>query len=266
VILNFIKRSLSYLIRKFNLADLDGYIYERRMELAVQIDQKHNSTIQYGPFKGMLLSRGDWWGKIDRPSMIYGFYEQEVLESLTKDRGKFKTLIDVGAADGYYAIGGIISKTFEKSICYEIAEEGQNQIRKNAKLNNVSDKVEIRGEAKRNFHDDFSQEELSSSIILMDIEGVEFDLFAQREDFLKLKHSTLIIESHALYFDDGDIKQQNLISMAQEFFDVTELKTGLRDFSNFTDLRKYSDSDRWLMCSEGRGELMSWLRLDPKKN
>ena len=101
------------------------------MELAVQIDQKHNSTIQYGPFKGMLLSRGDWWGKIDRPSMIYGFYEQEVLESLTKDRGKFKTMIDVGAADEYYTIGGIISKTFEKSICYEIAKEGQKQIRKN---------------------------------------------------------------------------------------------------------------------------------------
>jgi hypothetical protein len=266
VILNFIKRSLSYLIRKFNLADLDSYIYERRMELAIQIDQKHNSTIQYGPFKGMLLSRGDWWGKIDRPSMIYGFYEQEVLESLTKEKGKFNTLIDVGAADGYYAIGGVISKTFKKSVCYEIAKEGQNQIRKNAQLNNVGENIEIRGEAKRNFYDDFSQEELSSSLILMDIEGCEFDIFSQRGDFEKLKHSTLIIESHALHFDDGDEKQQNLINLAQEFFDVTELKTGIRDFSNFSDLKKYSDSDRWLMCSEGRGELMSWFRLEPRKN
>ena len=88
----------------------------------------------------MILSQGDWWGKIDRPSMIYGFYEQEVLESLTSNKGKYKTLIDVGAADGYYAIGGIISGTFEKAICYEIAKEGQDQIKKNADLNKVSKK------------------------------------------------------------------------------------------------------------------------------
>ena len=266
MILNFIKRSLSYLIRRLNLADLDGYIYERRMELAARIDQVHNSTIQHGPFRGMLLSQGDWWGKIDRPSMIYGFYEQEVLESLTSSKEKFKTLIDVGAADGYYAIGGILSGTFQRSVCYEIAKEGQNQIKKNAELNNVYKNIEIRGEAKRNFYDDFTPEELTSSLILMDIEGVEFDIFSKREDFLKLQNSTLIIESHALYFNDGEAKQQHLINLAKEFFDVTELKTGPRDFSIFPDLQKYSDSDRWLMCSEGRGELMSWLRLDPKKN
>jgi hypothetical protein len=100
----------------------------------------------------------------------------------------------------------------------------------------------------------------------MDIEGGEFDIFSQREDFEKLKYSTLIIESHALHFDDGDEKQEKLINLAKEFFDVTELKTGIRDFSNFSDLKKYSDSDRWLMCSEGRGQLMSWFRLEPKKN
>ena len=52
--------------------------------------------------------------------------------------------------------------------------------------------------------------------------------------------------------------------LAEEFFNVTELKMGSRDLSNIPELQKFSDSDRWLMCSEGRGELMSWLRLDPK--
>ena len=264
MILKFIKRSLSYLLRKLNLADLDSYIYERRMELASIIDKKHSSTIQYGPFQGMILSQGDWWGKIDRPSMIYGFYEQEVLESLTSNKGKYKTLIDVGAADGYYAIGGIISGTFEKAICYEIAKEGQDQIKKNADLNKVSKNIEIRGEAKENFYNDFTHEELASSLILMDIEGLEFDIFSKSKDFQTLKNSSLIIESHALYFDDGKEKQEGLIKMAEEFFNVTELKMSSRDLSNIPDLRLFSDSDRWLMCSEGRGELMSWFRLDPK--
>jgi len=263
VILKFIKKSLSYIIRKLHLADLESFIYERRVELATIIDKKHNSTIQYGPFQGMLLSQGGW-GKTDRASMIYGFYEQEVLESLTSNKGKYKTLIDVGAADGYYAIGVLISGTFEKAICYEMSKEGQDQIKKNAHLNKVSKNIEIRGEAKQNFYDDFTQEELATSLILMDIEGVEFDILSKSEDFRKLKNSTLIIESHALFFDDGKEKQQNLIKLAEEFFNVKELKMRSRDLSDFPELQKFSDSDRWLMCSEGRGELMSFFRLDPK--
>ena len=70
-------------------------------------------------------------------------------------------------------------------MCYEISEDGQNQIRKNAQLNNVDENIEIRGEAKRNFYDDFSQEELSSSLILMDIEGGEFHALLGSRSLLK---------------------------------------------------------------------------------
>ena len=55
----------------------------------------------------------------------------------------------------------------------------------------------------------------------MDVEGEEFNIFSKKEDFLKLKKSTIIIESHALYFNDGIEKQENLIKLASEFFNVT---------------------------------------------
>ena len=264
MLLNLIKRAISFVLRRTNLADLDGSIYERRIILSLEIDKICKSTIQYGPFAGMLLSKGDWWGKIDRPSMLFGFYEKEVLDSLTNHSNKFKTLIDIGAADGYYAIGGVLSGSFENSVCYEISEDGQAQIRKNAYLNNIADKIEVRGKAKKKFFDDFSEEELGSSLILMDIEGGEYDILSSKEDFMRLKKSTLIIESHALFFDDGIMKQENLVSLASEFFNITEFKTSSRDLSIYPELKNYSDSDRWLMCSEGRGELMSWFRLDPK--
>ncbi|MDA8607051.1 hypothetical protein N9L56_00140 [Gammaproteobacteria bacterium] len=264
MILKFIRRLISFLIRKLNLADLDGFIYQRRLDLASKVDKMHKSTIQFGPFKDMILSDGDWWGKIDRPSMIYGFYEKEVLESLTSSANEFKLLIDIGAADGYYAIGALMSNKFQKSICYEISKDGQKQIKKNAELNDVHDRIEIRGEARKGFYNEFSDEELASSLILMDIEGGEFDLFSERQDFLKVSKATLIIESHALHFKDGEDRQKNLLHLAEEFFDITEFKTSSRDLSTIPSLKKFSDSDRWLICSEGRGELMSWFRLDPK--
>ena len=264
MIFKFIRRLISFLVRKLNLADLDGFIYQRRLELASKVDKMHKSTVQIGPFKGMILSDGDWWGKIDRPSMIYGFYEKEVLESLTNSGNEFKLLIDIGAADGYYGIGALINNKFQKSICYEISPDGQKQIKKNAHLNNVHDRIEIRGEAKKGFYNEFSDEELASSLILMDIEGGEFDLLSERQDFLKVSKATLIIESHALHFKDGEARQKNLLSLAEDFFNITELKTSTRDLSNIPSLKKFCDSDRWLICSEGRGELMSWFRLDPK--
>ena len=48
------------------------------------------------------------------------------------------------------------------------------------------------------------------------------------------------------------------------FFKVSTLKTSSRDLSRFSELSEYSDSERWLIASEGRPRLMSWLRLDPK--
>ncbi len=66
-------------------------------------------------------------------------------------KSKYNTLIDLGAADGYYAIGAVFSGLFEQSVCYEIEAEGQKQIKKNAIANNVLDFVKIRGEAKKIF-------------------------------------------------------------------------------------------------------------------
>ena len=35
------------------------------------------------------------------------------------------------------------------------------------------------------------------------------------------------------------------------------------DLSEFEELKEWSDTDRWLVCSEGRPKLMTWWRLDP---
>ena len=75
--------------------------------------------------------------------MILGLYEQEVLESLTNIPKKYKTFIDLGAADGYYGIGVLVNNLFENSFCFESTERGQNVIRENAKLNGVADKILI---------------------------------------------------------------------------------------------------------------------------
>ena len=195
--------------------------------------------------------------------MMLGLYEQEVLESLTNIPTKYKTFIDLGAADGYYGIGVLINNLFENSYCFESTERGRNVIRENAALNGVTNKISIHGVAEKYFYKVIQSDQLSNSVLFVDIEGGEFDLF-DKDIFRIFKDSIIFIELHNWFFEDAENKLEKLRNDALEFFDITELTTASRDLSKFRELKDFSDTDRWLICSEGRHKLMTWYRLDPK--
>jgi hypothetical protein len=155
-----------------------------------------------------------------------------VLDSLINIPKKFSTFIDLGSADGYYGIGVLINNLFQNSICYEISEQGRKTIKDNASLNNVINRVDIRGVAKKNF------EAFNNSIIF--------------------------IELHEWFISDGNEKIKKLINDSNSTHKTTKIKMGSRDLSIFPELKMLHDNDRWLICSEGRQQLMTWLRFDPK--
>ena len=66
----------------------------------------------------------------------------------------------------------LVGSFFEKSWCYEISEQRQDIIRGNAELSNLSDRMSYEEKLKVNFGEDLAQ-----SVLFMDIEGAEFELF-----------------------------------------------------------------------------------------
>jgi hypothetical protein len=237
-------------------------IESRRANISSILQQHFDGVIRYGPFKGFKFSESSWWGASDRASMLLGIYEQEVLSSLQKIPKNYRYFIDIGAADGYYGAGVIVGKLFEKSWCYEISEQGQKTIQANAKINNVSDHVVVRGKASGDFYLEFSADDAAQSVLFVDIEGGEFELFND-ELFDRFKKSVIFIELHDWLFPDGSERLDRLRTEAEKYFQITSLTTKGRDLSVFQELQQMSDSDRWLICSEGRGRLMTWWRLDP---
>ena len=221
----------------------------------------HQQTIAYGPFKGFKFDPASSWGE-DRGSMILGIYEQEILESLEQISSRFKTFIDLGAADGYYGIGVLVNTIFSKSYCFEISENGREVIAKNAALNNVIDKVVIKGEARKDFYEGIPSEDLKSSVLLVDIEGGEFDLL-DKNTFAAFSHSIIFIELHHQFFEDGENKLSKLIADAKDTHLIDVLTMSNRNLSKFDELNTLNDTDRWMLCSEGRPFMMKWLRLDP---
>ena len=238
-------------------------INKKRKLLALDINSRFKHTIKYGPFKGMVFSQDHWWGASDRSAMLLGIYEEEILNSLMSIPGKYNVFVNIGAADGYYSIGALISRKYNMSYAFEISAKGRDIISKNAALNKVSKKLKIFGEATKDFYKEIPKKHIDKSVILIDIEGAEFSLL-NREVLEHIKKSIIFIELHDWIFKDGKKKLEILMKDIRPFFKVSTLRTASRDLSRFSELSEYSDSERWLIASEGRPRLMSWLRLDPK--
>jgi hypothetical protein len=257
-----VKRKFKLLLEKLTLADT---VRKRRRKIASRLDKIFHSTVAYGPFRGLKLTENPWWSFADRAPAFLGLYEREVLTALQNVPPTYRTFVDLGAADGYYGVGVLINNMFDRSYCFEISEEGQKAIRQNAALNRVSDRIVVMGIADKGFYKQLSPDELGQAVVLIDIEGAEFDLMDSTV-FKALKDSIVIIEIHDWFFSDGAAKLQSLKNAAAATHALTPMTMESRDLSKFEELKNFHDTDRWLICSEGRKRLMTWLRLDPLRS
>jgi hypothetical protein len=81
----------------------------------------------------------------------------------------------------------------------------------------------------------------------------------------KLRRTALMVEVHEKLVPDGEQKLKHLRQRASRWFTVTEFRTGARDPGAIPELRSLPDTDRWLLTSESRPYLMTWLRLEPRQ-
>ena len=233
-----------------------------RRNISERIRLHYGNTIAHGPFRGLKLVEDAHWGSADLGGMILGLYEQEILNDLSRLGRKPRCFIDLGAADGYYGLGVLHGELFEKSYCFEITEKGREVIARNAALNGLQDRVTILGEATPDFHSQIAPEDLDDALLLVDIEGAEFDIVTAAT-FQAFAKSTVIIEIHEWYPDIQD-RLSRLLQQASATHTARRFSTGARDLSVFPELKVINDNERWLLCSEGRPYLMSWYRFDPR--
>lgn len=241
--------------------DLTQHRYRLSQSLARQLD----STVARGPFAGTVLSDESWWSAADRGSMLLGLYEAQVLSWLQANAPGRRALVDIGAADGYYAIGALVAGWVEHAYCFEISDEGRRVIASNARRNGVSERVTILGEATPGFIGQLraaGAPEPSTWCVICDIEGGEFSLLddATAAD---LTGACGIVELHADATADPRVRA--LVSRLAATHEVELLPSGPRDPASIPELEGWCDDDRWLLCSESRAATMHWLAFRPRR-
>jgi hypothetical protein len=230
-------------------------VAERLAEITNWIVQATQSNVQSGPFAGMVLPTETSWGGGDIGAKILGFYEAELHAHIERAiERQPDVVVNVGCAEGYYAIGLARRLPNARVHAFDISPEAQTVCGAAAAQNGVAERVTVGGRC-----DPANLVELARTgkrvLILMDCEGGETQLLGQ-ETVRQLANCDLLIECHD--FIDRTITPTlaGLLSGAHE---VEVIREGARDPAASPLLQRLGSFDRWLTVCEFRPEVMSWL-------
>jgi hypothetical protein len=157
------------------------------------------------------------WGRSDQGVLLLGLYEQEVSKNLTEAPAHFRVFVDVGAADGYYAVGLLHSGRVDRSIAFETIPECRTAITRLATENGVAGRITVLGAAADGFVKTLQDQNVNSheTMFLIDIEGAEFKVLTE-EVFAYLKDSLIVVETHPNIYPDPQGEMERLVQRASK--------------------------------------------------
>lgn len=127
------------------------------------------------------LSSREMWSTVVGSYNWVTFPDSDMIDVQIEDaqgvilkRHRWDVFIDIGAADGYYAIGLLMSKRVKRAICFELTAEGQDTIKVNWNLNDKPGNIEIYGDVLTDFEKSVGGIDFNKVTVLVDIEGAEF--------------------------------------------------------------------------------------------
>jgi hypothetical protein len=199
-------------------------------------------------------------------SKLFGTYELELHEVFKKlKNNNYSTVIDIGAAEGYYAVGVTHWNLKCKVIAFEAIPELHKRINYLAQINNAASRIEING---------FCDSEqlnglgamLNGAFLIVDIEGYEKKLLDPQIIPL-LRKSTILVETH-----DHEVLDchNTIVQRFQSSHEISVYKSRSRIMKDYplrpSSLSRLLMSDVIIDCiSDHRAVSNYWLLLEPSK-
>lgn len=221
-------------------------------------------TVLNGPFKGLKYPSIDSVGSAIYPKLI-GSYERELHPTIKSiENEKYSEIIDIGCAEGYYAIGMARNYNNAKIYAFDMDSRARKLCSDMAELNGVADRVEIHSECTPDFLRTFNFSK--KGLIISDCEGFESELFTP-ENIVNLQKCDLIIETHDFINLNISTKLKVLFSKTHDIesiYSVDDIHKALNyGFSELSNMTLYNKKR---ILSERRPAIMEWLFCRPKKD
>lgn len=217
---------------------------------------RHGAVVFQGPFAGMTYVERSTEGALI--ARLLGCYEAELhphFAAVTEEG--LDCVIDVGCAEGYYAVG--LARRFPqlKVYAHDISEEAREACGLLATKNGVADRVIVGGEFKPEHFAAFAGRRV---LVLVDAEGAELDVL--RPDLSPaLAGMKLIVETHDV-FRPGALA--TLIERFSPTHDILRVDSQGKVFDMPAWLRSLSHLDQLLATWEWRAQPTPWLVMRPR--
>jgi tRNA G37 N-methylase Trm5 len=232
--------------------------------LSEQRLQKHfaEPVVRSGYFAGLKYTGFVSIGSALFPKLS-GTYESE-LTSVFKnfEKNDYKQIIDVGCAEGYYAVGLALKHKDAVVFAFDIDADAQKICKEMAAYNGVGERVVVGGECTSEWLE--NTDTSVRKLFICDCEGFERYLFTS-STIPALVNCDLIIELHPMHQPD-----------VKEYLEELFKETHTIDFvTSYDDRRKMFDLDaaysqmplldRARLVQEGRPFCMDWMILSSKQ-
>ncbi|MFN7920462.1 MAG: hypothetical protein U0Q16_10215 [Bryobacteraceae bacterium] len=218
--------------------------------------------VSAGPFRGMRYM-GESHGSTFAPKLL-GCYERQlhpIVESIIARKPRL--IIDVGCAEGYYAVGMAVRTPGAQVLAFDTSDNARMACQTMARLNGVGDRVKVMGTCTPEY---LASLDLTEAVIVCDCEGFEYKLMDGRS-VPSLQKATMLIEEHPFFFDSP-------VPVLEEPFRSTHVIERIDDPSRefpkgWPGLEKLSAEDQQRAVDEGRRRrgvptIQTWLYMRPR--
>lgn len=233
---------------------------ERDRMLTKLIFEQTQGRILAGPFRDMQFIPTNILGSYMSCKLL-GTYERELNPVVDKmiARG-YRTIINIGAGEGYYGVGLAKRVPGAKVICYEIDQRNQEVIREHAELNGVSDRVEVNGKCDPVCLSERLARAEEPIAVVCDVEGYEYDLLDPLS-IPQLRNADVLVELHDMFRKGVSKALKNRFAPTHT---VTRLHSTRRTRADFPTQVKLEPELQTRALDEDRGGTMYWYWMEAR--
>lgn len=250
-----LRSSLSALGGRFRRILREELIAIRTQEIATCLGLDGRKVLA-GPFAGMhLWTERSWPSRGGTPlPMVLGTYEAElhlaIEQAVTRE---YEVIVDIGCAEGYYAIGFGLRLPQAHIFAFDIDPAARRICTMTARLNGIADRVTIGGEITRDGLAAVLADK-ARVLLFVDCEGCE-DQLLEPTLVPGLTSCDLIVELHDFAYPGVT---ERIVERFRATHEVQLVYEAGRDPADHPMLMKLSGFDRLLAVCEYRPETMRY--------
>jgi len=220
--------------------------YSRYARLTRKIIRRQGLIVSTGPFRDMRYIR-ETTGGCGVIAKLLGSYEAELHDAVSQIiSAKPRVVVNVGCAEGYYAVGLARLLPDATVYAYDINPIARELCLKLARLNGVAGRIIIRGECTIS---ELQALHLEEAVVVCDCEGCELELLDPVE-VPWLTRATLLVELHDCFVPG---LSEKLLPRFEDTHSVSLIPVKERDSGSYQSLSGLRPAQKRLAIENERG-------------